>query len=103
MTVTSSFSENDSVYTIEVEGDFCFATLHDFRDAYYHNNVAESAKNIVVDLRMTKTVDSTALGMLLNLQKHLNKADSEIKIINSNDVIANIFKITNFGAKFNIE
>ena len=102
MTVETTFSENDKVYTIGVDGDFSFSLLREFRNAY-SSSEAESARKVIIDMRKTETIDSSALGMLLNMQTHLNKKDGEIKIINCNQVVGNIFMITNFGKKFNVE
>lgn len=102
MTVKTSFSENDKKYTISVDGDFNFSLLDEFRNSY-SSKEAELAISIVMDMRRTLTIDSSALGMLLNMQTHLNKKDGEIKIINCNEIVGNIFTITNFGKKFSVE
>lgn len=105
MSISTRFSKDDDVYTISIEGDFEFSRLNEFRKAYtdeHNSNKIESAK-IVVDLEKTNTIDSSALGMMLNMQKHLNKADREISIVNCNDIVAKILKITNFEKKFNVE
>lgn len=102
MNVKTIFSEKDRTYTISVDGDFSFTLLHEFRNAY-SSKESESASNIIIDMRKTSTIDSSALGMLLNMQMHLNKKDGEIKIINCNKIVSNIFTITNFGKKFSVE
>jgi len=102
MKVKTRFDDKDKLYTISVDGDFSFSLLHEFRNAY-SSKEAQEAKKIIVDMRNTDTIDSSALGMLLNMQTHLNKKDGEIKIINCNRVVGNIFTITNFGKKFNVE
>ncbi|MCW8901172.1 MAG: STAS domain-containing protein [Gammaproteobacteria bacterium] len=93
---------NDGVYTISIKGDFNFLLLNEFRDAY-SSKESLSAKKHIVDLAKTETIDSSALGMLLNMQRHLEKGDCEINIINCNAVVQKIFNITHFGKKFNIE
>lgn len=100
--VVTKLSDNDTTFTIGVNGDFSFSLLHEFRNAYSSND-ASSAKNVVIDMRMTDTVDSSALGMLLNMKQHLNKADGEIHIINCNKFVGKIFDITNFNKKFAID
>lgn len=92
----------DGMYIIIVSGDFSFLTLDEFRTAYSSNECKSSRKHIV-DLSKTKTVDSSALGMILNMQSHLEKADKEIEIRGSNEQILRVFKITNFARKFKIE
>jgi len=102
MTVKTTFEGKGKVYTISIDGDFSFSLLHEFRNAY-SSKEAESARKVIIDMRKTETIDSSALGMLLNMQTHLNKKDGEIKIINCNRVVGNIFTITNFGKKFSVE
>ncbi len=102
MNVETKLSQDNTVFTIGVDGDFNFSLLHEFHDAY-SSNEAVSAKEIIVDMRKTTTIDSSALGMLLNMQSYLNKADGEISIINCNKVVANIFTITNIKKIFTIE
>jgi len=102
MEIKTTLSNESNIFTIYIEGDFNFSILHPFRKSY-NDFDALADKNIVIDLRKTLTVDSSALGMLLNMQKDLNKADNEIKIINCNDVVRKIFHITNFEKKFDIE
>ena len=102
MNIETIFSENDKTYTISVEGEFSFTLLHEFRNAY-SSKEAESASKVILDMRKTSTIDSSALGMLLNMQIHLKKKDGDIKIVNCNSVISNILTITNFSKKFSVE
>ena len=95
-------SDDNTTFTVGVNGDFSFSLLNEFKQSY-STDEASSAKNIIVDMRMTDTVDSSALGMLLNMQEYLNKADGEIHIINSNEFVSNILRITNFNKKFSID
>ena len=100
--VDTRMSDDGMTFTVSVNGDFSFALLHEFKKAY-GTDEASSAKNIILDMRMTDTVDSSALGMLLNMQKDLNKADGEIHVINCNKFVGNILNITSFNKKFSID
>ena len=100
MNVNTAFSQDNEIYTIAIDGSFDFNSLNNFRQAYTEDNI-KTAK-VVIDMRKTSTIDSSALGMLLNMQRHLNKADGEIAIVNCNPIVAKIFAITHFGKKFNI-
>ena len=101
MSVTTKFTEDDSVVVISVTGKFDFSLLNDFRKAYSDDAVA--FKKVVLDMRATTTLDSSALGMLLNMQRHLGKKDGEIRIINCNMAVMKIFRISHFDQKFTIE
>ena len=101
MSINTEFSNNKSTFTISIAGIFNFSMLYDFRKSYSDPDVALA--KIIVDFRETEMVDSSALGMLLNMQKDLNKADKEITIINSNKSVKKILVITNFEKKFSID
>ena len=101
MAVETRVSEDGNLLIISINGAFDFALLNDFRKAYSNDECTPN--KFIVDLRSTSTIDSSALGMLLNMKRHLNKPDGEIKIINCNDVIKKVLRITSFNKKFTIE
>ena len=101
MNVTTSLSEDGKTWTIYIDGDFNYYLLNEFTAAY--QNIEElKSKMIVLDLRKTLTIDSSALGMILNMQKALEKPDRTISVINCNRMVKNIFEITNLDRKFNV-
>jgi anti-anti-sigma factor len=101
MTVESRLSEDGKLLVISIDGAFDFVLLNDFRQAYCDNTI--SPEKFIVDMRKTSTIDSSALGMLLNMKRQLNKPDGDIRIINCNDVVKKVFRITSFDKKFIIE
>lgn len=101
MTIEFSLTENNDVLVISVKGAFDFSMLNEFREAYSCD--MDKDTRVVIDMRDTSSINSSALGMLLNMQRHLEKDDGEISIINCNDVVKKIFNITHFNKKFQIE
>ena len=101
MGVESKLSEDGKLLIISISGAFDFTLLNDFRKAY--SDDAVSPDKYIVDMRNTSTIDSSALGMLLNMKRHLNRQDGDIRIINCNDVVKKVFRITSFDKKFIIE
>jgi anti-anti-sigma factor len=101
MTVETRVTNDNTVLIIGVIGKFDFKLLNEFRQAY-SNDTADFVK-VVIDMRQTSTIDSSALGMLLNMQRYLKKTDTEINIINCNPDVTKIFNITHFDKKFIIE
>jgi len=101
MTVESTYTENNEVLVISISGAFDFSMLNDFREAYSCD--IDKLSKVIIDMRNTISINSSALGMLLNMQRYLKKEDGEISIINSNEVVKKIFQITHFNKKFNIE
>lgn len=101
MTIKTSVSENGHTLSIFVDGKFNFSKLSEFRNAYTSDY--GGVNEYVVDLRDADSMDSSALGMLLNMKKHVNKADKEIKIVNCRPIVKKILLIARFDRKFNIE
>jgi anti-anti-sigma factor len=101
MTVRTNLSQAGDALTISVDGKFDFGSLTEFRQAYSKDHSGVS--KYLVDMRATSTMDSSALGMLLNMKKYLNKDDREIRIINCNAALKKILLIARFDKKFTID
>lgn len=97
MSVTTS--EQGNTITIKVNGRFDFSAHQDFINSY--RDVPKGDKSFVVDLASTDYMDSSAMGMLLQLREHANKA-APIKLVNANANIQEILKIANFDKLFNL-
>ncbi len=98
MPVESALSSDGKNLTINISGRFDFEIVQEFRNAYAeHNNV-----NYIIDMRSTEHMDSSALGMLLNMRKSLGDS-ARISIINCRPQIKKILTISRFDKKFSIE
>lgn len=98
MPVESALSSDGKTLTISISGRFDFEIVQEFRGAYsQHKGV-----NYVIDMRGTEHMDSSALGMLLNMRKSLGDS-AKISIINSRPQIKKILTISRFDKKFDIE
>lgn len=105
MGIKSNKSKDKDTLEICIEGPFDFNLLNDFREAY-GDNINDATKNpytnYVINLRSTNSIDSSALGMLLNMKRSLNKNDGEIKITFCQPQIRKILIISRFDKKFSI-
>lgn len=91
-------TEDGNNLTISIVGRFDFEMVQEFRNAYAN----KSATNYIIDLRGTEHMDSSALGMLLNMRKSLGDA-TNISIVNCRPQIKKILTISRFDKKFKIE
>lgn len=101
MSLSTHISSDGRQLTIQIKGKFDFNLVQDFRSAY--SDVGDESPKVVVDLRETEYMDSSALGMLLNMQKMLNGKVSSISITNCKPQIKKILQISRFDKKFDIE
>jgi anti-anti-sigma factor len=97
MSVTAS--EQGNTVTIKIDGRFDFSAHQDFISAY--RELPKGEKSFVVDLSATEYMDSSAMGMLLQLREHANKSGM-IELSNANANIKEILKIANFDKLFNV-
>lgn len=50
-----------------------------------------------IDLSEVNSINSSGLGILISCYKSVKDADGDLKLINANDKLLNIFKITKTG------
>ncbi|MBU3022435.1 STAS domain-containing protein [Aestuariibacter sp. A3R04] len=98
MTITAALSENRNTLVIQVDDKFDFGKVQSFREAY--DKLPDTVKVIEVDLSQTEYMDSSALGMLLNMQKSLSDRKIEYKITHCRAQVSRILKISRFDKKF---
>jgi anti-anti-sigma factor len=95
---TVNVSDSAGVLLIAIEGRFDFNILQEFRDAYSEKEGSQG--QFVIDLAQTEYIDSSALGMLLNMKNHLGAEDRQIEIKNCQPNLMKIFSIAHFDKKF---
>jgi anti-anti-sigma factor len=101
MSLTTSMSPDGNTFTIEIKGKFDFNFVQEFRNAY--SSIDSNINLVIVDLRETEYMDSSALGMLLNIQKSLKGKVENIRIANCKPQIKKILQISRFDKKFDID
>lgn len=100
MSIDADYSDDSSTLVIRIDNKFDFSKVQDFRRAYSQTN--ENVKTIVVDLKRTEYMDSSALGMLLNMQKTFEGKGIDFEIVNCQEQVLRILKISRFDKKFTI-
>ena len=88
----------DDVLTIDLEERFDFDCVDEFRQAY----IETPAKSCLVDFRNTEYMDSSGLGMLLNMRRYLGDGKVPIKLVNCRPQVKKVLLISRFETKFDI-
>jgi anti-anti-sigma factor len=99
MPVQHTYDSSNRTLQISISDHFNFDVHAEFREAY-RNIPADGADKVVVDLRRTEYMDSSALGMLLLLDEHFTSV--KIELINCSDYIKEVLEISNFDQKFTV-
>lgn len=100
MALERCLSKDGKTLTIKLDDKFDFGKVKYFKDAY--SSGVDDVQHVIIDLGETDYMDSSALGMLLNMQKKLGGKVNDFKIINANDKVAKILEISRFDKKFDI-
>jgi anti-anti-sigma factor len=93
-------SEVNKEVTLQVSGRFDFSCHQDFVAAY--KAFPKNERNFVVDLSSTEYMDSSAMGMLLQLREYSDKS-VPVALVNANQGVAEILRIANFDKLFTVK
>ena len=100
MGIKSELSEDSQTVTISIDGSFDYHLHKDFLAAFRLH--PKGQKQFVVDLAGVKSLDGSALGMLLQLKGH-NKPNGAVRLINPNDAVRKALRDVEYDALFHID
>lgn len=100
MGITSTESGDGTQVTIFVSGRFDFATHQEFSKAY--KQYPKGERTYIVDLSSADYMDSSAMGMLLQLREYSDKGAGGVTLANGNEGVKEILRIANFDKLFNV-
>jgi HptB-dependent secretion and biofilm anti anti-sigma factor len=80
---------------------FDFKKAEEFR-LTYESVVCAGVKIVTINFLSTRCMDSSGLGMLLNVQSYFKDKDIAVSLINPSDQIRKIFSISSFDRRFTI-
>ena len=100
MSLTKNESVDGTTLTIQIKGKFDFNLVQSFRQAYAQ--MSEKTVKVIIDLRETDYMDSSALGMLLNMKKTIDSQVQTNEISNCQPQLRKILQISRFDKKFDI-
>ncbi len=93
--------EGQEIY-VTLDEVFDFKKVEEFHRCYKQINTAQY-KSVAINFAQTRYMDSSALGMLLNVQSHFKTHQVPVRIINVNNQIKKILAISRFDQRFSIQ
>lgn len=100
MTVSTQSLADGSTIKINITDRFDFNIHKDLRNAYKDR---PADIKYVVDLKGASYMDSSALGMLLQLREHAGGSNGAVTISNADPNIKEILRIANFDKLMTVE
>ena len=99
MSISVRRTENE--IAIELGDRFDFSVVDQFRKSYESlGDVGENA--VTIDMKHTRYIDSSALGMLINARKYFSEKNIKIILCNPGEQIKKVLSISRFDKKFEI-
>jgi HptB-dependent secretion and biofilm anti anti-sigma factor len=99
MAITTQESADGKSVIIQISGRFDFATHQEFARAY--KQFPKGERSFVVDLGRADYMDSSAMGMLLQLREYSSR-DGDVTLSNGNQGVKEILRIANFDKLFKL-
>jgi len=99
MAIDTRESSDGKAVEISIRGRFDFSQISEFRQSYESQ---DKSLAFIIDLRQTEHIDSSALGMLLNMRQYLGGDQATIEIVNCSPGVRKILQISRFDKKFSI-
>ena len=98
----AKIKQKDDNLTINLSGDLDIYSEKEFKK-FVEEKLKPTNTDIVFDFSELSYIDSTGLGMFINIYKDQIEKNKTIKIINAKDNIKKLFKITDLTELFEME
>ena len=98
----AEIKEENNTLKICLQGDLDVYSEDEFKD-FLDQNLKKVEKDLIFDLSDLDYLDSTGLGMFMNIYKMASENEKSVKIINAKENIYKLFKITDLTDIFKME
>lgn len=98
----ANIEEKNDHLLVKLIGDLDVYSIDDF-SKFCDESLKEKNQNLIVDLEKLDYIDSTGLGMFINIYKDQKEKNKTVKIINAKENIKKLFKITDISDLFEME
>jgi len=100
---TNKEFESQTYSVIEIGEDELGLTSMNVLKEFVNKEIEGDNKYIGIDLKNINIINSSGLGILISLLKKIKAAGGNLKLLNANEKLLNIFKITKLNLVFEIE
>lgn len=97
----AKIEKDDNIQKVELKGDLDVYSEDEFKK--FIDEEIKTDQDVIFDLSNLDYLDSTGLGMFMNVYKNQQENDKKVKIINAKDNIVKLFKITDLTGLFDME
>ena len=98
----ANIEEKNDHLLVKLIGDLDVYSKEDF-SKFCVESLKNTDTDFIIDLEKLDYIDSTGLGMFINIYKDQKEKDKSVKIINPKENIKKLFKITVISDLFEME
>lgn len=92
--------END-VTVFAMEGELTVGNRQELKSGVL-DAVANGDAKVLIDFAQTSYIDSSGLGVLVSLSKHIRESGGELRLATLNEDLSTLFELTRLDTLFNI-
>lgn len=97
----SKVTKNGNHITVRVDKDIVSSMAKEFRNEL-NELIEQDVNTLVIDLAEVELIDSVGLGVFIATHNGLGKTGGELKVINANPKLENLFKTMGLNRHFEI-
>ena len=98
----ANIEEGNDHLLVELIGDLDVYSKENF-SKFCDESLKDKNENLIIDLEKLDYIDSTGLGMFINIYKDQKEKEKSVKVINAKENIKKLFKITDISDLFEME
>lgn len=100
---TYTEEDNNRCAVIEIDDNVVGLNQFNLLNDTVNREMNEGIKSFTFDMSGLKSINSSGLGILISCLKNIKSSNGTLKIINANEKILNIFKLTKLDNVFKFE
>ncbi|WP_126992289.1 STAS domain-containing protein [Thermosipho globiformans] len=93
----------ENIPVIKITGEIDISNAYEMKQFIHENILNNGEKYCILDLSHLKYIDSSGLGILVGLHKSFKLQGGEIVLVNMNENIKNLLKLTSLDRVLNIK
>ncbi len=102
MKIDCQIDKNTKTKTFVLEGELDVHNVKNLKSAVSESLEDENGWTYILDMGDVTYLDSSGLGMLVYIKKEISHEEGDLKIINIQSQVFNVFKLTRLDEFFNL-
>lgn len=99
--IIAELDKKQDLMTLKLSGEIDLNTIKNVKPML--EEVHNEDLDLVIDLELCRFIDSTGLGAFVTLYKNQKSKDKNVKIINTQESVRKLFRLTNMEKMFGME